>query len=314
MTDAPATHSPARPLRLGTRASPLAMVQAHLVADALRAAHGWDEDAILIRPVVASGDKVLDRPLADIGGKALWTKELDRSLALGEIDFAVHSMKDVETIRPDAFLIAAVLPRADVRDRLVGAESLGAIPAGGRLGTSSPRRAAQIRRLRPDVEIVLFRGNVATRLARLEAGEADATLLAAAGLDRLGQSDVGHAVPVDIMLPAPAQGTIGVEALANNMPVRALLDAIDHRDTHACVAAERAVLRALGGTCHSPIAALAVPEGDRVWLRTQILSNDGKESVATEARLDPGDEAAAMALGVDMLERASQGLRALFAP
>ena len=314
MTGASPTPSPTRPLRLGTRASPLAMVQAHLVADALRAAHGWSEDAITICPVVASGDKVLDRPLADIGGKALWTKELDRSLALGEIDFAVHSMKDVETIRPDAFAIAAMLPRADVRDRLVGAESLDRIPEGGRLGTSSPRRAAQIRRLRPDIAIVLFRGNVATRLGRLAAGEADVTLLAAAGLDRLGQSGIGHAVPIETMLPAPAQGAIGMEALADNISVRALLAAIDHGDTHASVAAERAVLRALGGTCHSPIAALAVPEGERLWLRAQILSNDGRESVTAELRLAQGDEAAAMALGEDLLDRASADLRALFAP
>lgn len=305
---------PARPLRLGTRASPLAMAQAHMAADALCAAHGWPRDAVDICPVVASGDKVLDRPLADIGGKALWTKELDRWLAEGAIDFAVHSMKDVETIRPEAFVVAAMLPRADVRDRLVGAQSIAALPPGARLGTSSPRRAAQVRRLRPDIAITLFRGNVATRLSRLERGEADATLLAAAGLDRLGEAGIGHAVPVETMLPAPSQGAIGVETLADNAPVRALLAAIDHADTSDCVRAERAVLRALGGTCHSPIAALGTIEESGIWLRAEILSADGSEHVAAQASIARGDEVAAMALGEDLLRRASPALRALFAP
>jgi hydroxymethylbilane synthase len=155
-----------------------------LVRDALLKAHGWDESRVEIVAMTASGDRILDRPLADVGGKALWTKELDRALFEGDIDFAVHSMKDVETIRPPELAIVAMLPRADVRDRLIGAASINALPQGARVGTSSPRRSAQLRRLRPDLNIVLFRGNVATRLAKLDAGEADATLLAAAGLDR----------------------------------------------------------------------------------------------------------------------------------
>ena len=230
------TPSPSQsPLRLGTRASPLAMAQAHMVADALRAAHGWDEGAIDIRPVVASGDRILDRPLADIGGKALWTKELDRALIEGEIDFAVHSMKDVETIRPAALTIAAMLPRADVRDRLVGANTIATIRQGGIVGTSSPRRSAQVRRARPDINIVLFRGNVQTRLGKLEAGEVDATLLAAAGLDRLGLTNLGHAIDPETMLPAPAQGAIGIECLAGNDAVRGWLAPINHLDTFDCV-------------------------------------------------------------------------------
>jgi hydroxymethylbilane synthase len=302
-----------RPLRLGTRASPLAMAQAYAVARDLCNAHGWSEDAVTILPVVASGDKVQDRPLADIGGKALWTKELDQWLGTGEIDCAVHSMKDVETLRPQSFTIAAMLPRADVRDRLVGAPSITAIRQGGVLGTSSPRRSAQMRRLRPDLAVVLFRGNVATRLEKLAAGVADATLLAAAGLDRLGQSDIGVPVSIDTMLPAPAQGAIGIEARADDGIVRKLLAAINDSDTYDCVMAERAVLAALGGTCHSPIAALALAEGDGIWLRAEIIAPDGRETVEGEARLARQDNDAAMALGRDLLERASPTLRALFA-
>jgi len=303
-----------RPLRLGTRASPLAIAQVRLVADALRAAHGWGEERIEIVPVTASGDRVLDRPLAEIGGKALWTKELDHWLHDGTIDAAVHSMKDVETIRPESLVIAAMLPRADVRDMLVGAASVDAIPRGGVVGTSSPRRSAQIRRLRPDVSITLFRGNVATRLGKLAAGEADATLLAAAGLARLDQSDAGTPVPVETMLPAPAQGAIGVETLRDNEAVRALLAAIGDGATSDCVRAERAVLAGLGGTCHSPIAALATVEGERLLVRAEILAPDGAEYVAQTRHIARGDEAAAYAIGRDLLAAASPALRALFAP
>jgi hydroxymethylbilane synthase len=176
------------PFRLGTRASPLALAQAKMVRDALIAAHGWAEADVVLRPVVASGDRVLDRALADVGGKALWTKELDQWLAAGEIDASVHSMKDVETLRPPEFTIGAMLPRADVRDRLVGAASIDAIPQGGRFGTSAPRRRAQMLRLRPDLDIILFRGNVQTRLAKIETGEAAATLLAAAGVPLASKS------------------------------------------------------------------------------------------------------------------------------
>lgn len=306
---------PHRPLRLGTRASPLAMAQARLAAQALCAAHGWAMDRIEIVPVTASGDKVLDRPLADIGGKALWTKELDHWLHDGTIDAAVHSMKDVETIRPDTLHIAAMLPRADVRDALVGAASVAALPGGGRLGTSSPRRAAQIRRLRPDMLTVLFRGNVATRLARLEAGEADATLLAHAGLERLGQTHVGTPVPVDQMLPAPSQGAIGIEVLAANSAITALIAATDDPDTSDCVHMERAVLEGLGGTCHSPIAALATVEADgTVLLRAEILSPDGSEHHAGSRHLDRADRTGARALGRGLLTNASPALRALFTP
>jgi len=264
-----------RPLRLGTRGSPLALVQANMVADALRTAHGWGADGIAIVPVKTTGDAVQDRPLAEIGGKALWTKELDRALLDGDIDFAVHSMKDVETIRPEAIRIAAMLPRADVRDRLIGAESVAALPHGARIGSSSPRRAAQLRHLRPDVSIVPFRGNVETRLRKLAEGEADATLLAAAGLERLGRPDIGHAIPLDVMLPAPAQGAVGIEARADDAGTLASLAAIDDADTHICVATERAFLAALGGGCHSPVAALAVREGALLSLRATLFDERG---------------------------------------
>ena len=166
MPDAVPSTQPARPLRLGTRRSPLAMAQAEEARDRLCAAHGWSESAVELVPVTASGDRIQDRPLAEIGGKALWTKELDAWLLDGEIDFAVHSLKDVETIRPDAITIAAVLPREDVRDVLIGAASVRALPQGARIGTSAPRRAAQLLHARPDCTIVSFRGNVATRLAK----------------------------------------------------------------------------------------------------------------------------------------------------
>lgn len=301
-----------RPYRLGTRSSPLALAQANQAAAALRQAHGWPEQVIEIVAMKASGDLIQDRPLADVGGKALWTKELDRALITGEIDFAVHSMKDVETIRPAEIAIAAMLPRADVRDRLIGATSIAAIRHGGRLGTSSPRRTAQIRRARPDIEVVLFRGNVATRLRKLADGEADATLLAAAGLDRLGQGDLGVAIPVEAMLPAPAQGTIGIETLSENAAMLDLLSAIDHAATSQCVGIERALLAGLRGDCRSPVAALAELIDGKILLRAEILNADGTESVAGETSSSPGSIDAAAELAEDLLARASPALRRLF--
>ncbi|MDO6413139.1 hydroxymethylbilane synthase [Sphingomonas sp. BIUV-7] len=300
------------PLRLGTRGSPLALAQANMVAGALRAAHGWDEAAIEIVAIRTTGDRIQDRALAEVGGKALWTKELDRALFDGDIDFAVHSMKDVETIRPDGIVIAATLPRADVRDRIIGAESVAALAEGARVGTSSPRRAAQLRRLRPDLGIVLFRGNVETRLRKLTGGEAEATLLAAAGLDRLGRADIGFAIPIETMLPAPAQGTVGIETLRASGETLRLLGAIDHAATHRCVLAERALLAALGADCRSPVAALAVEQGGAIHLRAELLSEAGEEHVAGETRFAAGDDAAPGALARDLLARAVPALRALF--
>lgn len=283
-----------------------------MVADALRAAHGWAAERMEIVPIRTTGDKVQDRALAEIGGKALWTKELDRALLDGGIDFAVHSMKDVETIRPPAISIAAMPPRADTRDRLIGAASLAALRPDARVGTSSPRRAAQVRRARPDAQILLFRGNVDTRLRKLAEGEADATLLAAAGLDRLGRGDIG--APLDDLLPAPAQGAVGIEARADDVEMRALLAAINHDATSACVLAERALLAALVADCRSPVAALAQIEGGAIHLRAEILSEDGSLSQAGAARFPIGDADGPVALARTLLDCAPPALRGLFAP
>jgi hydroxymethylbilane synthase len=286
------------------------MAQAHMVEAALIAAH--PDLRVEIKPVVASGDKILDRALADVGGKALWTKELDVSLLAGEIDIAVHSMKDVETLRPPALAIAAMLPRADVRDRLIGADSVAALPIGARVGTSAPRRTAQLLRLRPDLIITLFRGNVATRLAKREAGEADATLLAAAGLDRLGLGDVGSAVPIETMLPAPSQGAVGIEILSTSAHVRAMVEPIGDASTYQCVMAERALLAALSADCRSPVAALALIDGGMIWLRAEIFSVDGGQSETGEARFAFGDMATPATLAAEMLVRAHPDVRAAF--
>ncbi len=310
MTDPMPT--PSSPFRLGSRGSPLALAQADLTIAALMTAHGWPREAIRIVTVTTSGDRIQDRALAEVGGKALWTKELDRALLQGEIDCCVHSMKDVETIRPETIRIAAMLPRAAVEDRLIGAASIDALPQGAVIGTSSPRRAAQLKALRPDLQMTLLRGNVARRLARVEAGDIDATLLAAAGLDRLGLADMGAAIPVETMLPAVAQGAVGIECREDDVRVQALLAAIGDADTERCVRAERALLLALGGSCHSPIAGLARPVGDDILLRAQLLSEDGREQLHDEAMLPGGNPDAAMALGKRMLERASPVLRALF--
>ena len=299
---------------LGTRGSPLALAQARMTAEALEKAHGWSPGSVNIVSVRTSGDRIQDRPLAEVGGKALWTKELDLALLAGETDCSVHSMKDVESERPDALRIAAMLPRADVRDRLIGAGSLDDLPEGAVVGTSSPRRAAQVRRLRPDLRTVSIRGNVDTRLARRASGEVDATLLAAAGLDRLGRGKVGSAIPLDLILPAPAQGAVGIECRADDARAIALLGAIDHGDTSAAVAAERAFTLALGGTCHSPIAALALVDGAMIDFRCEVLSADGAEHVADTARFAVGDLEAPAALARQMLARAPAAIRRLFEP
>jgi hydroxymethylbilane synthase len=299
------------PLRIGTRGSPLALAQARLVAAALREAHGWGPERMEIVAITTSGDMIQDRPLSEVGGKGLWTKELDAHLIDGRTDMSVHSMKDVETFRPDEFCIAAMLPRADARDRLLGVDSLEALPGWARVGTSSPRRTAQLLARRPDLNIVAFRGNVATRVRRLDLGEADATLLAAAGLDRLGLGEIG--TPLDDLLPAPAQGAIGVEVRAENKKVRALVAAISHTDTHQCVSAERRLLEGLGGDCRSPVAALAQSEGDFIHLRAELLTHDGGEVVQGETRFAAGDVEAPLELARHLLGRASPALRALFA-
>ena len=286
----------------------MALAQARMVATAL-AGRGTQSEIVVISTV---GDRVQDRPLAEIGGKALWTRELDAALMDRRIDFAVHSMKDVETdLAPDIMLVA-MLSRADVRDRLIGAESLAALPEGGRVGTSSPRRAAQLKAVRPDLVIEMLRGNVATRLARIEAGDFDATLLAAAGLDRLG-IDAGVALEVDEWLPAPAQGAVGIAVRKGDIAVAAALAAIDDDDTSTAVRLERHFLACLDADCHSPVAALARVRGAGVVFTGEIILADGSERQrgSIEATREGAADAVAV-LAAELLARASPALRAQF--
>ncbi|GGY93651.1 hydroxymethylbilane synthase [Novosphingobium colocasiae] len=309
MTD---PHSSPR-FRLGTRRSPLAMAQAEETRARLAGAHGIDPAHIEIVAVTASGDRIQDRALAEIGGKALWTKELDAWLASGEIDFAVHSAKDVETLRPEAFAIGAVLPREDVRDVLVGAASIHALPQGAIVGTSAPRRAAQLLHARPDCTVVTFRGNVATRLAKLAAGEADATFLAAAGLKRLGETGTGHPLDAEDWLPAPGQAAILVECRADDARTRDFLSAIDDAPSRASLLAERALLAALGGNCHSPIAVLSRHDGDALVMRAALYSPDGAEKVEGSARFPAEDLEGPARLAADLLSRAVPAIADHFA-
>ena len=283
-----------------------------MTATALEAAHGWAPGTVQILAVKTSGDRIQDRPLAEVGGKALWTKELDLALLAGETDASVHSMKDVESDRPVALTIAAMLPRADVRDRLIGAGSIDDLPQGAVVGTSSPRRAAQLKRLRPDLQTISIRGNVDTRLAKQADGEVDATLLAAAGLDRLGRGNVGSPVPIDQMLPPPGQAAIGIECRTNDAMTASLLAAINHPETYEAVLAERAFALALGGTCHSPVGAYGQVEGGQIMLRCELLSEDGQDHLSEVVRFDVGDLETPARLARDMLARTPASIRRLF--
>jgi hydroxymethylbilane synthase len=299
-------------LRLGTRGSALALAQARKVAAAIETAQRWPDGWVQIVEITTTGDKIKDRPLADIGGKALWTKELDRALLEGEVDFCVHSMKDVESIRPRAIHIAAVRPRGDVRDRLIGAESIDALKQGAVIGTSSPRRAAQMQRLRPDLKIVPLRGNVETRLAKVEAGEVDATLLSCAGLKRLN-IDVGTAIPTEVILPAPGQAVIGMECRTDDNRTQSVLTTVNNQITYDCVMAERAFTRALGGTCSSPIAAFCVLEDGDLRMRGQLFNANGSDMVEDRAVFDCDDSESPAALARQLLEAAPESIRSLFA-
>ena len=298
--------------RLGTRGSPLALTQAGMVRDALCAAHGWTADEVALVVIRTTGDRVQDRPLAEIGGKALWTKELDRALLDGEVHFCVHSMKDVESVRPKEIHIAAVRPRGDVRDRLIGAETIDQLKKGAVIGTSSKRRAAQLLSIRPDLKIVPLRGNVETRLKKVESGEVDATLLAAAGLKRLG-IDAGTAIPTEILLPAPGQAVIGIECRSNDTMTQSVLTTISNQITYDCVMSERAFTRALGATCASPVAAFCVLEDGDLRMRAQLFSEDGKDKVEDRAMFDCGDVKTPEKLAREMLAKAPESIRRLFA-
>jgi hydroxymethylbilane synthase len=300
-------------LRLGTRGSPLALAQARKVAAAIETAQRWPDGWVQIIEMKTTGDKVQDRPLAEIGGKGLWTKELDRALLEGEVDFCVHSMKDVESVRPKGIHIAAVRPRGDVRDRIVGASSIAELKKGAVVGTSSPRRKAQLLRLRPDLKIVNLRGNVETRLRAVEKGDVDATLLSAAGLKRLDIA-AGTAIPTEIILPAPGQAVIGIECRTDDTRTQSVLTTVNNQITFDCVMAERAFTRTLGAACASPVAAFCVLEDGDLRLRGQLYSEDGSEMVEERAVFDCGDSKAPAELARSLLAKAPEAVRRLFAP
>ena len=265
-------------LKIGTRGSPLALAQATITRELLIASGlvaAGDIETVIIK---TSGDRIQDRSLADIGGKGLFTKEIEEALADGRIDMAVHSLKDLPAWMPDGLGLAAVLPRADPRDALLSpiADSIAALPQGAKVGTSSPRRKALLLNRRPDLTVVDFRGNVGTRLAKLEAGEVDATFLAVAGMGRLGLSVPHHPIEPTEMLPAACQGAIGLEIRLNDAWAKSLCNAIGDSVSAIAVAAERAFLAALDGSCRTPIAVLAKVEGGRVTLDGLVASLDGQ--------------------------------------
>lgn len=286
-------------LRIGTRGSPLALAQAGMVRSLLAAAHGLAPDRIEQKVIRTTGDMVRDRPLAEIGGKGLFTKEIEETLLAGAIDIAVHSAKDMPTVIPDGLAIAAVLPREDARDVFISrkAKTLRELPAGARVGSASPRRQALVKRLRPDLDLVNFRGNVETRLRKLEAGEVDATLLALAGLKRLGLADKATAVlALDEFIPAAGQGIIAIETRADDAATRRLVEAIAHPDTGTALIAERAFLAVLDGSCRSPIAGYATVNVGRLHFRGLIAKPDGRAVFETAREGAAGDAAA---LGAD---------------
>ncbi|UPA24193.1 hydroxymethylbilane synthase [Shinella oryzae] len=288
-----------KPFRIGTRGSPLALAQAHETRSHLMAAHGLAEDMFEIVVLSTKGDRITDRSLALIGGKGLFTEEIEAQLTSGELDFAVHSSKDMPTKLPEGLHLSAFLPREDIRDAFIGrtAKRLLDLPQGATVGSASLRRQALIRRLRPDLNVIVFRGQVDTRLGKLAAGEADATLLAYAGLKRLGKTDVPTELldPVSFP-PAPAQGAICIESRIGDDRIGGLLSAIDDRTTHAAVACERGFLATLDGSCRTPIAGYATVEGDHIRFRGMILTPDGSRFHEIETS---GPVSDAASLGAD---------------
>jgi len=271
--------------KIGTRGSPLALAQAYETRDRLMAAHDLPENRFEVVAIKTTGDRVQDRPLGEIGGKGLFTKEIEDALLDGSIDLAVHSMKDMPVAQPSGLVLECYLPREDVRDAFVSLKykSIADLPKGAKLGSSSLRRRAQILNVRPDIDVVEFRGNVQTRLRKLSEGVADATFLAMAGLNRLGNAELARSIiePSEI-LPAVAQGAIGIEWRADNSRIRDMLAAIADHDTALRLVAERAFLEALDGSCQTPIGGLATLKGDRLTLRGQILRTDGSDQVSGE--------------------------------
>jgi len=286
-------------LRIGTRGSPLALAQARMVRARLAVAHGVDEERITLTVIRTTGDVIQDRTLAEAGGKGLFTKEIEEALRADAIDLAVHSAKDVPTVLPHGLILTAVLPREDARDVFIGrtVKTLGELAAGAVVGTASLRRQAIVKRLRPDLEVVPIRGNVDTRLRKLAEGVVDATLLALAGLKRLGLTQAATSIfTLDEFLPAVGQGIVAIETRADDTRTRTLLDAINHAETATALTAERAFLAVLDGSCRTPIAGHATIADGQLRLRGLIAKPDGTESFEC---LREGPISAAVALGTD---------------
>ena len=303
-----------RPIRIGTRGSRLALWQAQAVRDCLVAAHVLAAELIEVVPIRTSGDRIRDRPLAEAGGKGLFTKEIEDRLAGGEVDLAVHSAKDMETSLRPGLMIGACLEREDVRDALVSRHrgGLEGLPEGALVGTASIRREALLRRARPDLRTGLLRGNVPTRIGRVEAGDFDATLLAAAGLKRLGmESRIAAFLPLDSFAPACGQGAIAIECREADHAMREILAAIDHRETSQSLVCERAFLAALDGSCRTPIAGHAQVDGGSLNFAGMLLSEDGQEFYAASSAGNVADAAAiGQAAGEDIRRRAPAGFLA----
>ena len=300
-------------LRIGTRGSPMALIQTARVRDRLIEAHPGlgAAGAIEIVTIRTTGDRVQDRRLAEIGGKGLFSKEIEEALLAGAVDLAVHSLKDMETWLPDGLEIACVLARDDPRDVLLSANgaSLTALPKGAKVGTASLRRQAQLLRLRPDLSVLPIRGNVNTRIDKLMAGEFDAIVLALCGLERLGKAGLATEIlPPEVMLPAVGQGALAIECRAGDDALRQLLDPLHDPGTAACVGAERAMLAALDGSCRTPIAGLAERDGDRLTREGLLLKPDGSSEVRARRTGATGDAAAlGAALGSELRSRAGPG-------
>lgn len=275
--------TPAQPLKIGTRGSPLALAQAHETRERLAQSFDLPFEAFTIVVIKTTGDKIIDRPLKEIGGKGLFTREIEADLLSGQIDIAVHSMKDMPTLQPEGLILDTYLPREDVRDAFISptVSSLADLAAGTVVGTSSLRRRAQLKLRRPDLEVVEFRGNLQTRLMKLEQGVAAATFLAMAGLNRLAMDEVPKtAIETDVMLPAVAQGAIGIERRVDDGRMAEMLSAIHDATTGQRLAAERAFLLKLDGSCETPIAGLAELDGGALHLRGEVLRPDGSEAIA----------------------------------
>jgi hydroxymethylbilane synthase len=287
------------PIRIGSRGSRLAIIQAQEVKKRLVDRAGVDASLVEIMTFVTTGDRIKDRNLTEIGGKGLFTKEIEDALSNGSIELAVHSMKDLPAVIPDGLAIAAVLPREDARDALVSfkASSIAGLPEAALIGSSSVRRTAQIKRRREDLRFAAFRGNVDTRLKKLKEGQVDATLLACAGLNRLGlNSEIVAAIDVEEMLPALGQGAIGVEIRTDNQSLVDLIMGLDDAHTAVAIACERAFLKELDGSCKTPIAGFARIEKGRLFFRGETLTPDGSEVFTAEREGSPQD---AEAMGKD---------------